>query len=126
MKFEKDMRNDWDTLLKASIIKTILTFILILPHFGLAQNLNLRLISMGSCNLVFEDKDNDPNVYDFGDNPAGLPEDQQKKWMRVGSWMNHYSGEFRRELDPKSLNQLYLQAEGLQPLNNDSVIKAFI
>jgi hypothetical protein len=126
MKLEKDMRNDWDTLLKASIIKTILTFILILPPLGLAQNLNLRLISMGSCKLVFEDRDNDLNVYDFGDNPAGLPEDQQKKWMRARSWMNHYSGEFRRELDPKSKNQLYLQAEGLQPLNNDSVIKAFI
>ena len=93
---------------------------------GISQQINPRLLSMGSCDLVFFDKDNDLNGYDFGGNPAALVQDQKEMWMSARTWWNYTDGDFRRPLDPKSQSKLHLQAEGVKPIGTGAAFRGFI
>jgi len=93
---------------------------------GFPQQINPHLISIRSCDLVFFDRDNDLNGYDFGANPAALAQDQQELWMSARSWWNYTRGDFHRPLDPKSQSQLHLQAEGVKPIGNGAAFRGFI
>ncbi|MBN1352974.1 hypothetical protein JXJ21_26525 [candidate division KSB1 bacterium] len=97
-----------------------------LASLSQSRNINPRLMSLGDCQLVFSDRDNDLNGYDFGNNPAALFADQKQMWMAARLFGNHTSGEFRRPLDPKSQTQVRLQAEGIKPINHNSVFRGFI
>lgn len=81
---------------------------------------------MGSCELILSDKDNELNVFDFGENPAALVEDQRETWMAAQIWADYVKGNFRRQLDPKNQNQLNIQAEAVKPLGPDRTFRGFI
>ena len=101
--------------------------ILLLSFFPVqSQHFNPRLISMGGGKLVFCDRDNQLNVYDFADNPAGLADDQKQRWLKAGTWSDFSRGDFRREMDPQSQLQFNALAEGVEVMADSSVFRGFI
>ena len=122
------------TLLKCSrgiIVKHINIFVLIFNLIFVinvsGQEDQLRLSSLGSCNLSFEDETNQISIYDFGNNPAGIVADQRVPWMRAISWSDYRRGDFRREMDPASRFQLHLQAEAVKLMSDKkSAFRGFI
>lgn len=111
---------------KQTINITLLLILTFTVTTCFSQDTNLRLLSMGSCELVLSDRDNDLNVYDFGDNPAALHDDQREMWMAAQTWWDFSQGSFRRPFDPKSQFQLHLQAEGVKPMGTKAAFRGFI
>ena len=99
---------------------------LIIQTQSYGQGLNLRLLSLGSASLVFEDSENELNVYDFGKNPAGLVADQKHKWMRYYNWSDYFNGDFRREMDPQKRMQSNIGAEGVNPIGENATFRGFV
>jgi len=109
------------------ITSFVIIFILILAVTVSAQENQLRLSSLGSCNLSFEDETNQISIYDFGKNPAGIVFDQCGEWMRAMSWSDYRQGDFRRQMDPASRFQLHLQAEAFKSMaDKKSAFRGYI
>ena len=113
-------------MVKQKIIFFLLSLLAFTIMPSRAQQTNLRLTSMGSCDLVFFDRDNDLNLYDFCNNPAALLEDQKEMWMAARTWWNYNWGNFHRQLDPKKQFQFHLQAEGVKPIGTEAAFRGFI
>jgi len=110
------MRNAFKNLI-------LLIFLSLFTEFSFAQY--YRLIAIGSMHIAVEDMDNELNLYDFGENPAWVINDeiQNRIWMHTS--YDKSRGEYKRTYDPYGLNLYDIRFLRVQTLGNSGTFKGW-
>lgn len=101
---------------------------LVLLVLGLAQvgfASDLRVRAMAGLKLTFKDKDQSLNLYDFGNNPAWLVQDEQESWLKIIPSFNSQSGDYRRMYDPEEINDYSMTFDGVKALGEKGTFRGY-
>ena len=89
-------------------------FILFLLNNLFAQN--NRIVSMGGIDKAVKDTDLSLNLYDFGNNPAWLYQDEKQDWLKITPSFSGQNGKYRRYYDAQENNLYELNLTELKTL----------
>lgn len=85
-----------------------------------------RVRSLGNAWLVAEDVDNQLNLYDFGNNPAWLIQDENHKWLKIIASAQQIGGDFKRTYDPGQTNDYHVVFDGVKPLGENQIFRGAV
>jgi len=98
--------------------------LLIFPLILLGQNASADRFNNGQP-VLLDSSQHSLNFYDFGQNPAGLFDDEQRKSLQIRQYGEYTSGEYRLPFDAEeSLEQHYF-VRTIQPLTENDLFKGY-
>lgn len=104
-------------------IPYIIVLLVVCSTFVSAQSLRSR--AMGGMNLTIRDSDNSLNLYDFGNNPAWLYNDEAKDWLKIIPGLISSSGDYKRKYDPSEVVSYGITFDGLKTLGDAGTFRGY-
>ncbi|MCX6149806.1 MAG: hypothetical protein NTX22_04710 [Ignavibacteriales bacterium] len=95
----------------------LLITLFLIPIVVPAQN--VRLASMGGMILAIDDIDNSLNLYDYGNNPSWLIQDEKTDKLKFITNIDNNWGNYKRNLDPLGIHNQKLTASGIKQLSSN-------
>jgi hypothetical protein len=99
--------------------------LLFLISAGQSPASDARVPALGNVWLV-RDHDHQLNLYDFGNNPAWLIQDEDQKWLKIVTSARHVSGDFKRTYDPGQANEYHVIFDGVKPLGKQQIFRGAV
>lgn len=79
----------------------------------------MRMGSLGGIKYGLNDPDNSLNLYDFGNNPAWLINDEKESWLKITPSFDKMWGDYKRLYDFSGADMGGLSFTGLKPLGEN-------
>ncbi len=103
------------------IIKNIFFGLLVIPAFIYGQK--VRTESMGNLSYGLKDKEVSLNIYDFGNNPAWLIEDEKETKLELTPYFSGVAGDYRPTYSADRIENYGMSAFGIKPLGEKGTFR---
>lgn len=98
--------------------------LLIFPLILLGQNASADRFNSGQP-VLLDSSQHSLNFYDFGFNPAGLFDDEQKKSLQIRQYADFISGAYRLPFDADESKDQHYFVRSVQPLTENDIFKGY-